>query len=187
MSRFHNALFLGDAEERVKVLESTNQLSLAYITAATHGLIATSERYCSTASHALLLSHLLKPLSLVPVRVQSIDEQISVFAYLMATTYVLSPPTSTPLSHSLPSLSLSLIHSHSHTHSLSSLSLPSHSLAHRLLELLEAGSIPVPQVTSNATLLQPPTPILRGTYGHTHTDTHSGHMCVTMLHLGYLP
>ena len=44
MSRFHNALFLGDAEERVKVLESTNQLSLAYITAATHGLTATSER-----------------------------------------------------------------------------------------------------------------------------------------------
>lgn len=76
MSRFHNALFLGDAEERVKVLESTNQLSLAYITAATHGLTATSERYRSTASHALLL---LNPLSLnvrstilpslVPVRV----------------------------------------------------------------------------------------------------------------------
>jgi coatomer subunit alpha len=44
MSRFHNALFLGDAEERVRVLESTNQLSLAYITAATHGLQATSER-----------------------------------------------------------------------------------------------------------------------------------------------
>ena len=47
MSRFHNALFLGDAEERVKVLESTNQLSLAYITAATHGLIDSSERYHS--------------------------------------------------------------------------------------------------------------------------------------------
>lgn len=45
MSRFHNALFLGDAEERVKVLESTNQLSLAYITAATHGLVDSSERY----------------------------------------------------------------------------------------------------------------------------------------------
>ena len=44
MSRFHNALFLGDAEERVKVLESTNQLSLAYITAATHGLTDSSER-----------------------------------------------------------------------------------------------------------------------------------------------
>ena len=38
MSRFHNALFLGDAEERVKVLESTGQVSLAYMTAATHGL-----------------------------------------------------------------------------------------------------------------------------------------------------
>ncbi|CAN0426906.1 unnamed protein product, partial [Hapterophycus canaliculatus] len=38
MSRFHNALFLGDAAERVAVLESTGQISLAYLTAATHGL-----------------------------------------------------------------------------------------------------------------------------------------------------
>lgn len=38
MSRFHNALYLGDAEERVKVLESTNNLSLAYLAAAVHGL-----------------------------------------------------------------------------------------------------------------------------------------------------
>jgi coatomer protein complex subunit alpha (xenin) len=75
MSRFHNALFLGDAEERVKVLESTNQLSLAYITAATHGMEAD---------------------------------------------------------------------------------------AARLLELLEVGKIPVPVITTGATLLQPPTPILRG-------------------------
>jgi coatomer protein complex subunit alpha (xenin) len=44
MSRFHNALFLGDAEERVRVLESTGQLSLAYITAASHGLNADVER-----------------------------------------------------------------------------------------------------------------------------------------------
>ena len=38
MSRFHNALLLGDVEERVKVLESTGQLALAHLTAKTHGL-----------------------------------------------------------------------------------------------------------------------------------------------------
>ena len=75
MSRFHNALFLGDAEERVKVLESTNQLSLAYVTAATHGLTASADR---------------------------------------------------------------------------------------LLELLEAGHVPIPEISQNSFLLQPPTPILRG-------------------------
>lgn len=45
MSRFHNALFLGDAEEKAKVLESTGQLSLAYLVAATHGLDSEAERY----------------------------------------------------------------------------------------------------------------------------------------------
>lgn len=49
MSRFHNALYLGDAEERVKVFESTGQISLAYLTAATHGLDETAEKL-----HALL-------------------------------------------------------------------------------------------------------------------------------------
>lgn len=44
MSRFHNALYLGDAEERVRVLESTNNLPLAYLAAATHGLDAESSR-----------------------------------------------------------------------------------------------------------------------------------------------
>jgi len=38
MSRFHNALYLGDAAERMQVLESAGQVSLAYLTAATHGL-----------------------------------------------------------------------------------------------------------------------------------------------------
>jgi coatomer subunit alpha len=38
MSRFHNAMFLGDAEERVNVLEATGQLTLAYIAAVMHGL-----------------------------------------------------------------------------------------------------------------------------------------------------
>eukprot|EP01035_Chromulina_nebulosa_P018774 gene18774-24541_t len=44
MSRYHNALYLGDAEERVKVLESTNNLSLAYLAASTHGLINDADR-----------------------------------------------------------------------------------------------------------------------------------------------
>jgi Coatomer WD associated region len=44
MSRFHNALFLGDAEERMKVLETTGQTSLAYITAASHGLDEDAQR-----------------------------------------------------------------------------------------------------------------------------------------------
>lgn len=38
MSRYHNAMFLGDAEERVRVLEATGQLTLAYVAACTHGL-----------------------------------------------------------------------------------------------------------------------------------------------------
>ena len=44
MSRFHNALYLGEAEERVRVFEATGQLALAYLTAATHGLNEESER-----------------------------------------------------------------------------------------------------------------------------------------------
>lgn len=38
MGRFHNALYLGDVRERVRTLEDAGQLSLAYITAACHGL-----------------------------------------------------------------------------------------------------------------------------------------------------
>jgi coatomer protein complex subunit alpha (xenin) len=44
MSRFHNALYLGDAAERVKVLEQTGMLSLAYACALTHGLTEEAER-----------------------------------------------------------------------------------------------------------------------------------------------
>ncbi|KAJ1426745.1 vesicle coat complex COPI, alpha subunit [Ochromonadaceae sp. CCMP2298] len=44
MSRVHNALYLGDAEERVKVVEATGQLSLAYLTAKTHGLQESAAR-----------------------------------------------------------------------------------------------------------------------------------------------
>lgn len=38
MARFHNALFLGDASERLKVLESAGQIALAYATALTYHL-----------------------------------------------------------------------------------------------------------------------------------------------------
>ena len=38
MSTFHNALFLGDVRERIRVLRESGQIALAYLTAATHGL-----------------------------------------------------------------------------------------------------------------------------------------------------
>jgi coatomer protein complex subunit alpha (xenin) len=44
MGRFHNALMLGDVEERVCILEEVGQLSLAYLTAATHQLPEQTER-----------------------------------------------------------------------------------------------------------------------------------------------
>ncbi|XP_066920930.1 coatomer subunit alpha-like [Clytia hemisphaerica] len=39
----HNALYTGDVEERIKVLKQVGQGSLAYLTAATHGLAAECE------------------------------------------------------------------------------------------------------------------------------------------------
>eukprot|EP00804_Cyclotella_cryptica_P003608 CCRYP_002235-RC/>CCRYP_002235-RC protein AED:0.03 eAED:0.03 QI:142/1/1/1/1/0.75/4/913/1037 len=44
MGRYHNALLLGDAAERVAVLEASGNLSLAYICANLHGLTDTAER-----------------------------------------------------------------------------------------------------------------------------------------------
>lgn len=41
--QFQNALLLGDAEERVKILKGCGQKSLAYLTAATHGLTEEAE------------------------------------------------------------------------------------------------------------------------------------------------
>lgn len=38
MGQFHNALYLGDVAERVRVLEQSGQLLLAYLAAKTHGL-----------------------------------------------------------------------------------------------------------------------------------------------------
>lgn len=42
--QYQIALFLGDAEERVRILEKCGQTSLAYLTAATHGLTEDAER-----------------------------------------------------------------------------------------------------------------------------------------------
>ncbi|XP_021753533.1 coatomer subunit alpha-1-like [Chenopodium quinoa] len=44
MGQFHNALYLGDVEERVKILENAGHLPLAYITASVHGLNDVAER-----------------------------------------------------------------------------------------------------------------------------------------------
>jgi len=42
-SRLHNALYVGDVNERIRLLEEVGQYSLAYVTAATHGLTAEAE------------------------------------------------------------------------------------------------------------------------------------------------
>ena len=42
-SQFHNALYLGDVQERVKIL-TPFQPSLAYLTAVTHGLQAEADK-----------------------------------------------------------------------------------------------------------------------------------------------
>ena len=44
MGRYHNALFLGDAEERVKILEDSGNMNLAYIIAKLHGLEDAAQR-----------------------------------------------------------------------------------------------------------------------------------------------
>ncbi|KAK8490280.1 hypothetical protein V6N11_048206 [Hibiscus sabdariffa] len=44
MGQFHNALYLGDVRERVKILENAGHLPLAYVTASVHGLQDVAER-----------------------------------------------------------------------------------------------------------------------------------------------
>nr|KYP60664.1 Coatomer subunit alpha-2 [Cajanus cajan] len=44
MGQFHNALYMGDVRERVKILENVGHLPLAYITASVHGLHDVAER-----------------------------------------------------------------------------------------------------------------------------------------------
>lgn len=43
MGQFHNALYLGDVAERVKILTSVGQNALAYLTAKSHGLVDETE------------------------------------------------------------------------------------------------------------------------------------------------
>nr|GMD96241.1 coatomer subunit alpha-1-like [Ipomoea batatas] len=47
MGQFHNALYLGDIRERIKILENAGHLPLAYITASVHGLSDIAERLAS--------------------------------------------------------------------------------------------------------------------------------------------
>ncbi|CAG8542349.1 5895_t:CDS:10, partial [Diversispora eburnea] len=49
MSRFHNSLFLGDVEERIRLLKEVGQLPLAYLTAHTHGLTEEAETILTAA------------------------------------------------------------------------------------------------------------------------------------------
>ncbi|XP_050227134.1 coatomer subunit alpha-2-like [Mercurialis annua] len=44
MGQFHNAMYLGDIQERVKILENAGHLPLAYVTAKVHGLEDIAER-----------------------------------------------------------------------------------------------------------------------------------------------
>ncbi|KAK4490292.1 hypothetical protein RD792_000959 [Penstemon davidsonii] len=44
MGQFHDALYLGDVRERIKILENAGHLPLAYITASVHGLHDIAER-----------------------------------------------------------------------------------------------------------------------------------------------
>ena len=47
MGMYHNALYLGDVGERVRVLDHAGLASLAYVTAATHNLAAQAEALAS--------------------------------------------------------------------------------------------------------------------------------------------
>ena len=46
--QYHNALYTGDVEERVKILKALGQGPLAYLTAATHGMTEEAEDVKST-------------------------------------------------------------------------------------------------------------------------------------------
>lgn len=51
MSQFHNALYLGDVQERTKILENAGQLPLAFVTASIHGLTETADRLSAELGH----------------------------------------------------------------------------------------------------------------------------------------
>ena len=44
MGQFHNALYIGDIQERIKILEESGHLPLAYVTAAVHGITEVADR-----------------------------------------------------------------------------------------------------------------------------------------------
>ncbi|GJY34710.1 coatomer subunit alpha-1 [Tanacetum coccineum] len=44
MGQFHNALYLGNIQERVTILENYGHLQLAYVTASTYGLHDIADR-----------------------------------------------------------------------------------------------------------------------------------------------
>ena len=52
-SQYHNALYTGDVVERVRVLRAVGQDSLAYLTAATHGLSEESAAIADALSTSL--------------------------------------------------------------------------------------------------------------------------------------
>eukprot|EP00884_Botryococcus_braunii_P010188 jgi/Botrbrau1/19170/Bobra.0077s0079.1 len=52
MARFHNALYIGDVRERLKLLEEAGQYGLAYVTAATYGLDEDAVRLAGTLQDA---------------------------------------------------------------------------------------------------------------------------------------
>ncbi|KAL1533325.1 Coatomer [Salvia divinorum] len=53
MGQFHDALYLGDVQERVKILENAGHLPLAYITASLHGLHDIANRLASNLGENL--------------------------------------------------------------------------------------------------------------------------------------
>lgn len=46
--QFHNALYLGDVRERIKILKSVGQTPLAYLTAKTHGLTSEADEIAAS-------------------------------------------------------------------------------------------------------------------------------------------
>jgi coatomer protein complex subunit alpha (xenin) len=72
-SRFHNALFLGDVEQRIQILQEVGQNNLAYATAVTHGLNDLAENIKSHIDPNFVLPDLEntkgeKPTLLLPPR-----------------------------------------------------------------------------------------------------------------------
>jgi coatomer protein complex subunit alpha (xenin) len=74
MGRFHNALYLGDVAERVKLLDEVGQTTLAYTTAATHGLHEEAEALKAKLTNPLDVSDKQTSLLLPPVPILRLHE-----------------------------------------------------------------------------------------------------------------